>query len=150
MMKTLALRNGDLVVSGNALGMVKGVARVQQQVGLCLREPYGSDRFHPGWGSVLPEWIGRAIEGSGIQLELRAELIRVVKNFISSQTASIERRAVRGLRPVIEPAEILVDITDIKVIQERDSLVVKATLRTAGNREFSIVTAPGRTDAYTQ
>jgi hypothetical protein len=149
-MKTFALQSGDLVISGGGYQMVTGMARVQQQIGLCLREPYGSDRFHDRWGSVLPNWIGTVIEGPNIQMELRAELIRVVKNFISSQSALISQRAVNGLRSVLSPAETLVDISNIKIIQNQDTLVVKATLRTAGGQEFSIMTSPGRPDGYTQ
>lgn len=149
-MKTFALKSGDLVVSGGGYGMVAGVARVQQQIGLCLREPYGSDRFHDRWGSVLPEWIGQVIDGAHIQMELRAELIRVVKNFIASQQAFVSQRAISGLKPVLPPSEVLVDITDIRIVQNQDTLVVKATLRTAGGQEFAIMTSPGRPDGYTQ
>lgn len=149
-MRTFALKSGDLVVSGGGYANVAGVARVQQQIGLCLREPYGSDRFHDRWGSVLPEWIGRVIDGTNIQIELRAELIRVVKNFIASQQAYVSQRAISGLRPTLPPSEILVDITDIRIVQNQDTIIVKATLRTAGGQEFAIMTSPGRGDGYTQ
>lgn len=150
-MKTFALSSGDLVLAGNAYGMVAGTARVQQQIALCLREPFGSDRFHTRWGSVLPEWIGRTIDNSSqLGIEIRAELIRVVKNFIAAQTAQIEDRSMRGLRPVIMPSEVIVDVQDIRVIQDQDSIIVKATLLTQGGQEFSIITAPGRADGYTR
>lgn len=149
-MKTFALKSGDLALAGSGYAMVTGAARIQQQLSLCLREPYGSDRFHPGWGSVLPEWIGRVIDGAGLQTEVRAELIRVVKNFIASQEASIAQRSVNGLRPVLAPGEILVDISSIQVVQSQDSIIVKATLRTAGGQEFGVMTSPGRPDGYTQ
>lgn len=150
-MKTFALQSGDLVLAGNAYRMVGGVARVQQQLALCLREPYGSDRFHTRWGSVLPEWIGRTIDDSTrLGIEIRAEIIRVAKNFIAAQNSMIEDRALRGLRPVVSPSETIVDVTDIRVIQDQDSIIVKAVIRTQGGQEFSIVTAPGRTDGYTR
>lgn len=150
-MKTFALQSGDLVLAGNAYGMVAGTARVQQQIGLCLREPYGSDRFHTRWGSVLPEWIGRTIDNSTqLGIEIRSEIIRVVKNFIAAQNAAIEGRAVAGFRPVMLPSEVIVDVTDIKVQQDQDSIIVKATLVTQGGQEFSIITAPGSTNGYTR
>lgn len=148
-MRTFALRSGDLVLAGNAYGMVAGTARVQQQLGLCLREPYGSDRFHPRWGSVLSDWIGRVIQGNELAIEIRAEVLRVIKNFIAAQNAVIDDRAVRGMRPVIGPNEVIVDVGSIRVIQQQDSLIVKVTLITQGGQEFSIVTAPGRPDGYT-
>ena len=149
-MKTFALRSGDLVLTGNSYGMVAGTARAQQQISLCLREPYGTDRFHRRWGSVLPSWVGRALVDSAIGIEVRAEIIRVVKNYIAAQDSAVTARSVRGLRPVVTPNEIIVDVSDIKVSQKQDSLIVKATLVTSGGQDFSIVTAPGRTDGYTQ
>lgn len=142
-MKTFALRDGDLVLSGDRYAMVEGVARVQQQIGLCLREPFGSDRFHDRWGSVLPTWIGRVIE-PGVDLEVRSEVIRVIKNFIRAQDDAVRSRSVRGLRPVTTSEEMITDVTDIRVEQREDALLVKVTLRTGASKSFSIVTSPGR------
>lgn len=142
-MKTFALRDGDLVLAGDRYAMVEGMARVQQQIGLCLREPYGGDRFHDRWGSVLPNWIGRVIE-SGLDLEVRSEVLRVIKNFIRSQEDAVRFRAVRGLRPVITAEEMVTDVTDIRIEQREDTLLVKVTLKTGSSKTFSIVTSPGR------
>ncbi len=143
-MKTFALRGGDLVLAGDRFAMVEGMARVQQQIGLCLREPYGSDRFHTGWGSVLPTWIGRVIDAN-VSAEVKAEILRVVKNFIRSQDDAVRSRAVAGLRPVVTAEEMVTDVSDIRVQQGQDSLIVKVTLRTGSAKTFSIVTSPGRT-----
>jgi hypothetical protein len=149
-MRTFQLRSGDLVLSGNSYGMVEGTARVQQQLSLGLREPYGGDRFHPGWGSVLPEWIGRVLDRQTLEQDVRTEIIRIVKNFMSSQSAIVRNRAVSGLRPVLSPSEVIADITDIRISQSQDSLIVKATLRMASGQEFAVMTSPGRPDGYTQ
>ena len=149
-MKTLALRDGDLALDGNGYAMVDGIDRVKQQIGLCLRELYGTDRFHPRWGSVLPQWIGRAIVDSSLPIELKSELSRVVRNFVSSQNAAIERRAIRGYRPVLSPSEIIVAINGIETEQQQDTIVAKMTLQTSGGQSFTITTAPGRESGYTQ
>lgn len=149
-MRTLQLRSGDLVLSGNSYGMVEGVARVQQQIGLGLREPYGGDRFHTGWGSVLPSWIGRVLDRESLDQDVRTEIIRVVKNFMAAQSDVIKGRAAGGLRPVLAPGEVIADISSIVITQAQDQLIVKVTLRTASGQEFAIMTSPGRPDGYTQ
>lgn len=149
-MKTLALQDGDLALNGNAYAMVEGIDRVKQQIGLCLRELYGTDRFHPRWGSVLPQWIGRAIVDSSLPIELKSELSRVVRNFVNSQNAAIERRAIRGYRPVTNPGEIITNINSIDTEQRQDVIIAKMSLQTAGGQTFTITTAPGRTSGYTQ
>ena len=149
-MKTLALSDGDIALNGNAYAMVEGIDRVKQQIGLCLRELYGTDRFHPRWGSVLPAWIGRAIVDSSLPIEMKAEMSRVVRNFVNSQNAAIERRALRGFKPVILPNEIITNITSITTEQRQDVIIAKMVLQTAGGRELTISTAPGRDNGYTE
>ena len=139
-MKTFQIKNGDLVLAGDRYAMVEGVARVQQQLGLGLREPFGGDRFHPGWGSMIPEWIGRTIQG-GIQDEIRIEIIRVVRAHIMVQNGALKRAAASSQKTPITMDEVISEITEIKFRQEQDNLIVKVGLRTAGFKEFSILTS---------
>jgi phage baseplate assembly protein W len=143
-MKTFALRNGDLVLAGSKYGMVEGIARVQQQVGLAMREPLGSDRFHREWGSVLDDWIGSVIN-EDITFEVRSEVIRVVRDFIIRQNEQVKSRASIGRRAIITAEEMITDISSLRVEQDQDALIVKVTLRTASNQEFTILTSPGST-----
>ena len=143
-MKTLAVRNGDLVLTGSKFGVVEGMARVQQQIGLCLKEPYGNDRFHREWGSVLDEWVGHAIT-TDIPLEVQAEVVRVVRDTILRQNEQIKARAAAGFTSVIKAEEMIVEISSVNVEQRQDNLLVKITLRTASNQEFTITTQPGST-----
>ena len=60
-MKTLALKNGDLVVESGGHKTVSGSTKVAQELYLSLGEPYGSDRFHRDLGSVLDDFFGQPI-----------------------------------------------------------------------------------------
>lgn len=141
-MKTLAVKNGDLVLTGSKFGMVEGIARVQQQLGLALREAYGADRFHRGWGSTLPNWIGQVMTVD-VPFEVRAEVTRIVRDFIIQQTEKVKERAALGFTSVVTAEEMIMDITDIKIETRYDTLLVKVTLRTASGQEFSVLTSPG-------
>lgn len=141
-MKTMAVRNGDLVLAGSKFGMVEGIARVQQQLGLAMREAFGSDRFHRQWGSTLPSWIGQVLSQQ-VPFEIRSEVNRVVRDFILQQNEKIKERAALGLTAVVTSEEMIMEIRDIKVETRQDSVFVKVTLRTASNQEFSVLTTPG-------
>ena len=60
-MKSFALQNGDLVLGQGGLLTVTGPSKVRQDLSIAMREPVGCDRFHPNWGSVLPNYIGEPI-----------------------------------------------------------------------------------------
>jgi len=139
-MRTFALKNGDLVLTGNRYTMVEGAARVQQQLGLGLREPYGSDRFHTAWGSMIPNWLGRTIV-RGVTQDVRAEVLRVIRNHIIVQNGQLKDRATAALKPTITAEEIISEVTDIRFTQRQDELIVKVTIRTTGQQEFTLLTS---------
>lgn len=124
--------------------MVEGIVRAQQQVGLALREPLGSDRFHPEWGSTLPEYIG-TIRSRGVPAEIRAEVNRVIRDYIINQNEAIRRRAAAGLRPTITAEEMVMNVNTISVQASQDSISVKVVISTASNKEFAVLTTPGKT-----
>jgi hypothetical protein len=142
-MRTFALNNGDLVLSGDRFAMIEGPARVQQQVGLCMREPWRIDRFHRGWGSVLPNMIGSTAITEQIKADIANEIRRIVANFVTSTTEDARRRVNSGLPTVVGASEILTGVTSIQIRQQQDRLYVKVTLSTMGAVEFSIITTPG-------
>jgi hypothetical protein len=142
-MRTFALRNGDLVLSGSKYGMVEGMARAQQQIGLALREPIGGDRFHPTWGSSLPSYIG-GVQYVGVEADIRAEVIRVVRDFIINQNEAIRRRAAAGLAPTITAEEMVLDVRSVAVTRSADNVSVRITITTASSKQFTILTTPGK------
>lgn len=142
-MRTFALRNGDLVLTGDRYGMVEGAALLQQQLSLALTEPFGSDRFHPRWGSVLNQWIGGTISDETISF-VQAEVLRVVKNYVVAQNAALTQRTSGMKRPNVSLNEIISEVTDVTVRPSGDSLVVRVGLRTAARQEFAVMATTQR------
>jgi len=142
-MRTHALRNGDFDLIGDRFAMVEGAARVQQQLGLCMREVWGIDRFHPGWGSVMPNWIGGVIAGPELNMDLRNEVRRVIQNHMTSTNDGINRRANSGFAPVITANEIITDISNIVIRHQQDRIFVRVVLGTASSSQFSLIINPG-------
>ena len=139
-MKTFALRNGDLMISGDKYALVAGAARVQQQVGLALQEPVGTDRFHPQWGSILDQMIGTSMT-KDITERVKTEVYRVVKNFSALQNNALQRGASVGIKPVIIPDEIITAVTGVAVEQVRDSINIKISIGTAGRDLVTVLTS---------
>src|SRR6476661_2816084 len=50
---SLALRNGDLAISGRSLGQTTGPSKLVQDLRCALLEPRGFDDLHPTFGSLI-------------------------------------------------------------------------------------------------
>ena len=74
------MQNGDLVATGSELQIVSGDAKLQQDLTLWMLERYGSNRFHPTFGSSLQSFIGGVI-GSSTHANVYNEVLRVLTNY---------------------------------------------------------------------
>jgi phage baseplate assembly protein W len=75
---SLAVRGGDLVPEGSSLAIVWGIDKLKQDLQLWVTERYGNDRFHPGLGSILQDYIGSVISPR-TQAEIEATEIAKAK-----------------------------------------------------------------------
>jgi hypothetical protein len=86
---SLALANGDLVQQGSNLGVVYGTSKLTQDMTCWLEERLGVDRFHPRYGSVLPNFIGTMINAS-TQAAIQSEIDRVLGNYQAVQNKDFQ------------------------------------------------------------
>ena len=91
----------------------------------------------------MPNWIGGVIGGPSIEMDLRSEGMRVIKNYISSTNASVNQRANRNFAPVVTASEIITSVSNIVVRQAQDQIFVRVVLTTASASEFSLLINPG-------
>lgn len=141
-MKTLALRGGDLVVGPGGLVTVTGHERVRQDLGVAAREPLGSDRFHPRWGTTLPDMIGLANQPDTEAL-VRAEILRLVQNYVALQGERMSRDSSYRRQPRYDASEIIDRIDTIDVRQEMDRLHVRVVLHTLSGAEVTLIETVG-------
>jgi phage baseplate assembly protein W len=137
-MKQLQLRDGDLVLGTGGYSTIEGAARVSQDLGCAVREPLGSDRFHPKWGTVLTDYVGRDVDVETAAL-VRSEVSRVVQNYITIQTLQMTRDADAGLRSRFTPGDIITSIPVIQTQQKMDQINVRASVGTASGQTVSVV-----------
>ena len=122
-MKTLQLRDGDLVVGATGHQTVTGAAMVAQDLRGALGEPLGNDRFHPGYGSTLGDSIGVILD-EGAQFTVEQEVVRVVGNYAAVQQDRIQRDALSANRSRFTTDGVLADVGDVRVTSVDDAVKV--------------------------
>lgn len=137
-MKTLALQHGDLVIDGSgSYAMVSGAARIRQDLTLALLEEYGTDRFHPKFGSIIKEYLGNAIT-SDLQQLVKAEVNRVVQNYIIVQQSQVLRNTQFDVAGQFDTSDVVRAMTSIDVQTTYDAIFVAVTLQTLARETVSV------------
>lgn len=136
-MQTLALVNGDLMLAQGGYLLYTGADRIKQDLTLALLEAYGTDRFHPRWGSVIMNYIGNPITP---QLEslVRAEVTRVVQNYIAIQQAEVLRDSVVDVKGRFTTSDVVRNIAGIQTQVQMDRINVVLALQTLARETITI------------
>lgn len=143
-MYTLEIRNGDLVLAAGGYDTVTGPPKVGQDLEFAVGEPLGNDRFHPGWGSVLDTYIG-LINSSAVAANCRAEISRVVNNYVAVQKDLVQQDASSGLRSRFSTGDLVGSIDSIISDSLYDSIGVTISLRTADQTAVTVDVSAGGT-----
>ena len=130
-MKTFALRNGDLVIGPGGFKTVTGAKKVRQDLSMAIGEEYGSDRFHPQWGSTLHRMVGTTI-AEDTQFIVRSEVARVIQQYIDIQRFENVEDKMAFRRSRYSTAEIINRVASIDAKVNMDTVQVKITLSTVG------------------
>lgn len=117
-METLQLdTDGDLVIGPTDYAVVSGTDKIRQDLTYALREEYGSDPFHPYWGSLLPGMLGNII-GTDTLSQVQSEVMRVLQNYIAVQTAMLQNNLVAFDQSQFSTADIIGSIDSVTVTQD--------------------------------
>lgn len=140
--KTLALRNGDLVIGPTGYQTLSGAQKVRQDLALALGEPYGDDRFHPSWGSVLPSYVGEPV-GEELRSLVVSEAARVIQQYVDTQAADILRDSLAQDRSRYDTDDIVSQVLGIDAELALDTVKVKVVLRTVAGQMVTITRTVG-------
>lgn len=137
-MDGFALVHGDLVIDGSGgYAMLSGADRIRQDLSLALLEEYGSDRFHPKYGSVVKSYLGNVID-ENLQQLVKAEVNRVVIAYIGLQQAEVLRDSTVDIAGRFNTSDVVRNITSIDVHAAYDTIYVAATLETLARETITI------------
>lgn len=137
-MKTLALVGGDLALGEGGYRTLTGSARIRQDLALAMAEPYGHDRFHPEYGSVLANYIGQPLDAE-LELLVRSEVVRVLHQYIGAQRVDIAADALSGSRSRFSYADVVDEISSVDTSVSYDTLKVTVVLRTRTGQTVRIL-----------
>jgi phage baseplate assembly protein W len=136
-MDTWLVANGDLVLAGGTFATLSGPAKIQQDLGIASLTPYGSDRFHPKWGSVLGQYIGSPV-GPMTQALLQSEINRLISNYQKVQLNRMNTVITQGYATVYGLNDLVGSVQSITVTQNYDSFSINATVVTMAGTTVSI------------
>lgn len=141
-MKQLQLRDGDFVLGQGGLGTVEGAQRLRQDLGCAVREEIGTDRFHPKWGSILNDYIGREQDIDTTTL-VKGEIARVIQNYIVVQSDQMTKDADAGRRARFRADDVIAGVSSIQIQQRTDQMSVRAIVVTSSGEPVVVVKTLG-------
>jgi hypothetical protein len=127
--KTLQLKNGDLVVGSAGHQVVEGTSKIRQDLAMALGEPYGDDRFHTGWGSMLPNYIGDGATDE-VKALVVSETARVLQAYVDSQATDILRDSLAASRSRYATADVVRQVNGVDATLTLDTIQLKVSLTT--------------------
>lgn len=128
-MQTLGLVNGDLMLAQGGYLTYSGPQRIKQDLTLALNEEYGADRFHPRWGTVVMQYIGQVL-GPHVQDQVKAEVTRVIKNYIAIQNAEVLRDTQVDVANRFTTGDVVRSIVSLDANASIDTISIALVLET--------------------
>jgi len=119
------LEDGDLAVRSSRAQLVSGQDKLKQDLDCWLKETYGSDRFHPLYGSVLDQFVGGVINDN-TAFFLKSEIIRVLTNF-----QKLQLRRVQANPSLFSPQQLLDEIVSVITSANYDTVNAVISYNTA-------------------
>ena len=136
-MYTLGLVNGDLMVTAGDYLLLTGADKIRQDLSLALNEEFGGDRFHPRWGSIVKRYIGQLLTPQ-LALLVRAEVIRVVKNYIMVQRAEVLRDTQVDVQSRFDTSDVVRELVSVNTEMKWDRCNIYIHLRTLNRATVKI------------
>lgn len=139
-MRDLQLAGGDLLASGRGFATVTGADYVRQRVATALAEPYGSDPYHPEWGSALHGYLGGP-QDAGTPAMIASEVSRVLQQLIAAQQLMITASAMAGTRSQLASADTIASVDSVNASQgtRPDAVSVAVSLTTQGGQRLQVL-----------
>lgn len=141
-MFTLQVQNGDLQIGANGFATVNGPSKIYQDLSISTLEPYGCDRFHPKWGSLLSNYLGDTITLVDENLVM-AEVARLVNNYMLVQQDNIANEVAQGLQSQYASNEVVGAIEAIDITQQGDIMTVSTLIVTVAGQQITLQSQVG-------
>lgn len=138
---SLRIRNGDLALDGQKLSTTTGFTKLVQDLRCALLEPRSHDPYHPEFGSIIDggydefgeyqaSMLGET-DWDFTALRVETEIRRICSLHQTAQVKRDKEDRTRYGRSTLAPDELISSITDVKILQVQDVMIVNVKVRTA-------------------
>lgn len=134
---TLALVQGDLVLSAGSFTTLTGVDKIRQDLDVALHEEYGGDVYHPYWGTILDRYIGQPLTPAA-QISVTTEVQRVLKNYIATQADLLSVSSTNNTKSIYDTNDIVMAVESIDAQVSFDRITVTVVLQTMSHETITI------------
>lgn len=135
------IADGDIAMRGDGnIERVSGAERIAQELSCWVLEPLGKDVLYPRFGSKLGDYVGSPALDDYL-LEIRAEVVRVVNNYIEYQNRQIERYRSGSIGDFVnswQDDDIVSAVNSVDVSAMADTVSVTVRLTTAAGRGVEV------------
>ena len=135
-MKTLRLSGGDLVLGPGGFESLTGADRIMQDLRVALSEPLGIDRFHPGWGSRVDDFVGLPLD-QATAFDLEQEVNRVIGNYMQVQAEKAAQDSLRDSTQRYSTADLVSHVSNVQVEYRQDQAQITITIATVSGEEIT-------------
>jgi phage baseplate assembly protein W len=122
-MNVWEITNGDITISNGSFATITA---------------YGSNKFHPRYGSVFDNFIGQPA-GPGTDLVIKNEFQRIIQNYMKIQLAKMQAASNAGLASPYSQSEIVNSIGAISVQQSFSTFSVTGSVTTLTGQQLPVV-----------
>ena len=136
-MLTLSIVNGDFDLSGGTFQTITGATKISQDLGIASLTSYGSNKFHPKYGSVLQSYIGSPINRTTQSL-IQSEITRLINNYQNIQIRKMNAYILQGLQSPYGQNDLIKSVQGINVTQNSDSFNINVILITMSGQAVPI------------
>jgi hypothetical protein len=128
------------VLGQHSFSSVTGSAKVSQDIAVATLEPFGCDRFHPGWGSILGTLVGTPSYPTAPQT-VYTEVSRLVSNYIATQTATANLYSSQGSPTPYSSADLATGIVSWQTTQATTSVSASFDIGTVAGTPVTVTAA---------
>lgn len=130
--------NGDIVPGQSGYQMVSGVDKVELDLAMATLEPYGSDPYHPGWGSYMYSYVGQ--DPQTVSALITTEITRLVSNYMTVQQYIQAQALANGQSSPYTNDDYVTGLASVTTSQDLTSISVNAVVQTASGSTATVTT----------